>query len=365
MVARLFNTDDRTDISIETGGPQHQKSANSRDSELSSFVIQHDFSDVDELAEVAHSWDLDFRQLNRGGFHGDLIHAGGPGLIMSRTRLQGVLHQFGASPPGLCTFALSTNETINLRWRGHEVGKNQILAYPTGGNHESISHPDFDMVLLSLSEESLDAAQRRLGIAGTDALSTKIEIASCGSLEISRLRKWIFHKLAEVIRSPDLLDDPEHMKEAVIEASDLLVQAIVAGTADLEHFRSTRQRRQLDYAVHLARSSSQRIHTVAELSLQTGISRRTLQRGFQERFGVSPKAYLMAQRLIGTRRDLRISSPTIRVTDAANNWGFWHIGQFAADYRTMFGEFPSQTLKSAGGQRARENAPGPIFDELI
>ncbi|MCK5375915.1 MAG: helix-turn-helix domain-containing protein, partial [Acidobacteria bacterium] len=33
------------------------------------------------------------------------------------------------------------------------------------------------------------------------------------------------------------------------------------------------------------------------------------------------------------------------VTDVANNWGFWHMGQFAADYRKMFGELPSQTLQ--------------------
>ena len=30
--------------------------------------------------------------------------------------------------------------------------------------------------------------------------------------------------------------------------------------------------------------------------------------------------------------------------DSANNWGFWHMGQFAKDYRRLFGELPSKTL---------------------
>jgi hypothetical protein len=33
-----------------------------------------------------------------------------------------------------------------------------------------------------------------------------------------------------------------------------------------------------------------------------------------------------------------------KVSDVANSWGFWHMGQFAADYRAMFGELSSSTL---------------------
>ncbi|WP_338353092.1 hypothetical protein [Thalassolituus oleivorans] len=29
----------------------------------------------------------------------------------------------------------------------------------------------------------------------------------------------------------------------------------------------------------------------------------------------------------------------------AANWGFWHPGQFAKDYKQLFGENPSETVK--------------------
>jgi AraC family transcriptional regulator, ethanolamine operon transcriptional activator len=33
------------------------------------------------------------------------------------------------------------------------------------------------------------------------------------------------------------------------------------------------------------------------------------------------------------------------VTQAASQWGFWHLGYFSRDYRKMFGELPSQTFR--------------------
>ncbi|MCP4898634.1 MAG: helix-turn-helix domain-containing protein [bacterium] len=49
-------------------------------------------------------------------------------------------------------------------------------------------------------------------------------------------------------------------------------------------------------------------------------------------------------RLDGVRKELLRSGAKLKIADTANNWGFWHVGQFAADYRRHFGELPSQTL---------------------
>jgi AraC family ethanolamine operon transcriptional activator len=70
---------------------------------------------------------------------------------------------------------------------------------------------------------------------------------------------------------------------------------------------------------------------------------------------VTPKAYLQAERLKRVRRGLReADARTAQVTDVANAWGFWHMGQFAADYRKLFGELPSQTLNwQARGSNVR------------
>jgi AraC family ethanolamine operon transcriptional activator len=48
------------------------------------------------------------------------------------------------------------------------------------------------------------------------------------------------------------------------------------------------------------------------------------------------------------RRALREADPQREtVGDIAARWGFWHLSRFAADYKEMFGELPSNTLKKA------------------
>ena len=104
----------------------------------SSFVIRLDF---DELGEVARAWDLDFRQLNRGGFRGAMVQAGAAEIMLSRIRLAGVLHQAGSAPEGFRTFAIAMGTDIDLCWRGNVVGSNQLLVFPSNRELDSASRP--------------------------------------------------------------------------------------------------------------------------------------------------------------------------------------------------------------------------------
>jgi AraC family ethanolamine operon transcriptional activator len=85
---------------------------------------------------------------------------------------------------------------------------------------------------------------------------------------------------------------------------------------------------------------------VHDLATACGVTTRTLEFAFKDHYGMSPKAYLKSVQLARVRRGLRKADPaTAKVSDIANEWGFWHMGQFAADYRNQFGELPSATLK--------------------
>ena len=92
--------------------------------------------------------------------------------------------------------------------------------------------------------------------------------------------------------------------------------------------------------------------TIKDICRASGASYRTLNYAFLDRFGVAPKQYLQAVRLDGVRKDLRRDEPDVTVSNIANNWGFWHMGQFAADYKRQFGELPSETLRRDRPDRA-------------
>jgi AraC-like DNA-binding protein len=82
-----------------------------------------------------------------------------------------------------------------------------------------------------------------------------------------------------------------------------------------------------------------------ELCKHTGVGVRTLQRCFREYFEHTITDYLKTVRLDAAYRELAGGdSRETNVTEVALSNGFTHLGRFSVDYRTRFGESPSETL---------------------
>ena len=82
-----------------------------------------------------------------------------------------------------------------------------------------------------------------------------------------------------------------------------------------------------------------------DLCRELDASERALHYAFQEVRGMSPMAYFQAGRLNAVRQELKAAAVgTATVREIARRWGFGHTGEFAAAYRRLFGELPSQTL---------------------
>lgn len=92
---------------------------------------------------------------------------------------------------------------------------------------------------------------------------------------------------------------------------------------------------------------AQDLPTVAEIARAADISVRALSGAFGRYLGMSPRAYLIEQRLQGVYRDLLGGAPT--VASAARSWGYVNMGVFAGAYRRRFGESPSATLARRNG----------------
>ena len=61
--------------------------------------------------------------------------------------------------------------------------------------------------------------------------------------------------------------------------------------------------------------------------------------------GMSPKRYPLLRRMAFVRRALRAAVPdAATVMDVATRYGFWQLGRFTVEYRSLFGETPSATL---------------------
>lgn len=107
------------------------------------------------------------------------------------------------------------------------------------------------------------------------------------------------------------------------------------------------------------RANSDAPMRVSTLCQIVGLSERGLREAFYRVHGVSPKQWMLAQRLESVRRTLtnRESAP-INVTGVATRFGFYELGRFAASYKEAFGEPPSVTLRAATRKSAATQSKG-------
>ena len=114
------------------------------------------------------------------------------------------------------------------------------------------------------------------------------------------------------------------------------------GRASAGRYRTVR--RADDY---LRANPARPIYT-GDLCAALGVSASALHEAFRANLGVSVHRYLKLRRMGMVRAALLTrSGPWRSVKAAALSHGFWHLGQFAHDYRAVYGEAPSETMLRA------------------
>jgi AraC-like DNA-binding protein len=107
-------------------------------------------------------------------------------------------------------------------------------------------------------------------------------------------------------------------------------------------------------AIELIRTRPEHPWTVATLAAEVAVSVRSLQVGFARSVGQTPMRYLRQVRLERVHDELTQTEPgATTITQAANRWGFTHLGRFASEYHKTFGELPSASLSQAGTNTTR------------
>jgi AraC family ethanolamine operon transcriptional activator len=84
----------------------------------------------------------------------------------------------------------------------------------------------------------------------------------------------------------------------------------------------------------------------ADVARQLGVSVRTLhKRGRCDYAAMSMHRYMRLRRLWSVRQQLLRGEPSQSIKAVALMNGFWHMGEFTALYRELFGEGPQQTWR--------------------
>jgi AraC-like DNA-binding protein len=234
---------------------------------------------------------------------------------------------------------------------GGDLTASDLLFFRTGGDFESVSQPGFTCIAISIDAAQLDEAFAAIEMrcpSGCQAVEHGLLRVDPKILQ--RMRSRGTQILDALDADPGALGQPELLEELTFQLPIDLALAIQSadGAPRLPNsrVRDLALRRALSFIEdHLGEPI-----TIRSLCEEVGVGWTTLVHVFREHFGVTPKAYLRAVHLNCARRDLLDAAQESPIADVANRWGFWHMGQFAADYKRLFGELPS-------GTKSRKVAP--------
>jgi len=138
-----------------------------------------------------------------------------------------------------------------------------------------------------------------------------------------------------------------HIEELVADDFlPLLISNIPTKLTSKCFLKPSRRSKLISHAEQKMLANLEKPLTLKQLAQDLGSSSSALLYGFKDLFGLSPMRYLKVQRLNAVRQRLKASDPeSCTIAVLAGQFGFYSPCHFTKDYKTMFGELPSETLQ--------------------
>ena len=307
-------------------------------------------TDAAELTRDVGNWNFEFMQLSPGTFRasGALLQL--DGVSIERISMERTLLQRGFAPRDRLAVFIPGVGSGPIYAQGQLVEAGQCATLMEGAQLEAISHEGYLDVGFELDFAACRPQLEALS-GGSISLARGACIAAPGPAWTHDILGRVDWLLTAVMEHPQCLDDHRLRASLTDHALAAMVQ-FDNSPADVDATtRAARAGRRV--AVRLARDY---IHSrlseplrLSELCRQANLKIRSLEYGFREVTGLTPVAYIRSLRLNAVRSALqqKTSGPQRSISEIAMDVGFWHLSQFAGDYRRFFGETPTETRRLA------------------
>ena len=275
------------------------------------------------------------KKVSPGPFTAKYVELSSSSIKLTLTSTSSPIIREGHTPEGVWMFGIFDSPG-EFYWCGYKAtAKNGLGLFPSE--------------VLAAPTTALDA----YGMAFTDeSVATVANLA-----EIRLTRSGSSNRIGkQVCRDPVRIQNLKNQLKSILEATgsnqddvDELLASLLRlylEPGETSKPGNNSRRRALNSALDYIEAYAPEELTIRDICLNVGVSSRTLSYAFQEHLGLSPKKYLMCHRLNGFRRALsRADKSSVRVSALANEWGFWHMGKLAGDYKSLFGSLPRDDLK--------------------
>jgi AraC family ethanolamine operon transcriptional activator len=311
------------------------------------LVAEQRFEDIEELNDLVQGWDFEFHQLKAGRSPAELLQVGRPDFMLSRFYFEQPYHQRGCTAQDALTIGLTEEGIEDVTTPDGAVQQDDILCFPSGRELSAVSRPRFKGYSLSISEALFNEVAASCGLQVGVSIGTVQQVRHTSRSNMNTLRR----ELRRASRSLAQIKTAENNSETIRDLEFNLIRHLLLAITDSQSTDQLKLTNRKQIVLQSARdymeANTNKPITVLELAQASGSCVRTLEYVFRDYFDVTPKAYLKSRRLVAVRHELlRSLHSKSLINEIANRWGFWHMSQFATDYRRFFGELPSETLRA-------------------
>jgi len=248
----------------------------------------------------------------------------------------------GSPRAGGVSIFLPTRAPAAWWWNGNQCDKLSLMVDAPGA--------DFCLATAAIPRSwcGLFIPDQVLAGANRDTVGSKRGFFKVSRLRITRFRSIIGQLEALVQGAPGALESASGQKASeqklLREVRNLLAAPDAVEIPPVRHVVPRGQI--IRMAMDFVEQHDRECLSVEQLAAAAGVSERTLRDTFVRYFGVPPVQYLNLRTLHQIRRELQSCDPTATtVTEIATRCGVWQFGRMARDYRILFGELPSETLR--------------------
>lgn len=298
---------------------------------------------VEDLSDAVLGAGLEVTQLSRAPVTGSLAFATfDRGVTLSSGYIGGRVAFTGCLSTSLVTLGVGLIMAPGTRHWLNEVPSGAVGVFLPGDDHDALYPPGSLYVGVTLPAERLEeiAAQHELvldlkTLGGTGFDNKMLSAPSLSSLRTQFER---IHAAPHADASPARMVGTQ-LLDAFIMHFARAPHVHVGGTDPRGYSRIVARARAF------IRDNLDQPLSIDKIASAAATSHRTLHRAFQIVLDETPYSYVQKLRLHRIRHELVTDAETAcTITIAAHRWNMPDLGRFAAWYRDLFGELPSQTL---------------------
>jgi AraC family ethanolamine operon transcriptional activator len=293
---------------------------------------------------LVRPWELINTPLERGEFGYRMRYLKTPAITVYQEQFDLGCRILGLSPQGIFVFSVPVRlGTCSTYWKAPLSQSGFPMMLPSEldvefgrGHLHLIVLIDLALLNSHLPAELYDTLQH----------AATTHLLRANSTAVERFGNWLLALLEETNCRPYVLQYPAALRSIEEDLLGRLVDVALALSAPPRATSPSRRRRGFFRALEFLREADRASVTIPELSEVAGVSTRTLEHAFREAFDLSPLGFLRLRRFHAARCELLVAdSHRTTVTEIAYKAGFYHLARFAVNYRRLFGEPPSETLK--------------------